>query len=86
MTKEEILKELDEQFLTNPKKKISLISGDEKRELSAFITKKIHQVLKEMRPDELPYTYYLPQNKIHQGGYEHALLFYDHKVKKFLRK
>lgn len=45
----QILEELDEQFLTNPKYKISLASGDEKRDLLRFVSQKIKEVLESSR-------------------------------------
>jgi len=43
----EILKEFDEKFLTNPTKKIAYINGDEKRELSKFLSDKINEAIIE---------------------------------------
>ena len=47
----DIIDELDNKFLTNPEKKISYISGDEKRELIEFITEELKKVYEQGRKD-----------------------------------
>ena len=45
----DIIDELDNKFLTNPEKKISYISGDEKRELIEFITEELKQAMESIK-------------------------------------
>ena len=49
LTQKDILKEFDEKFLTNPTKKIAYINGDEKRELSKFLSDKIKEVTESIK-------------------------------------
>lgn len=53
MSIKETLDKLDEKFLTNPRSKMSYLSGDEKRELVKFVEEEIKLAMKEIRNIDL---------------------------------
>ena len=50
MSIKETLERLDEKFLTNPRSKMSYLSGDEKRELVKFVEEEIKLATEEIVP------------------------------------
>lgn len=64
---EQAKNEMDEQLLTNPAFKISLISGDEKRAIMSFLEKQMRELAINQRRD----------------AFEELIRFLEYKQKKF---